>query len=297
MTALYRMAKKKPPRPTPPAPRLFPEPDAAQAEEPGEPTATGTFAPAGPPIHAGQPDDAPPAKRRRATSPRPRKPGVLPGTSLLADDPVVRAVLDSDESLSAIGRRFNLSKARIQQMYRELVESDHPVPERRPGRRKVRAGNPPERSGEPRTIGDRVAARRTALGLSQPELAELMEPPSNQTSIAATEHAGDSVTPDMVKRLAAALDCDPCDLDPRLVPANAVILARVDDGAPGVVSPRWEGLRAADRELLGVIWEGYGPASGELGGLVERAAEDGVAVVLRGDLPVRMEQGTGDEPG
>jgi hypothetical protein len=76
-----------------------------------------------------------------------------------------------------------------------------------------------------------------------------------------------------------------------------VILARVDDGAPGVVNPRWEGLRATDRELLGVIWEGYGPASGELGGLVERAAEDGVAVVLRGDLPVRTDQGTGDDPG
>lgn len=219
----------------------------------------------------------PPPPKRRAGRPSRPDPETNPE--------LVEALWTTDEPIPAIAARFGRSKQGVYWLYDRLCAArGGPPPTRRVNRDAAHA------AAAQATVGDRIAAARLARGISQRTLAAKVDPPCQQSSIGRSELAGDAVDPDFLARIARALECDPCDLDARLAPSGALTLARVGDPAKGV---GWEPLREADRARMDGIWSGDGPTTADLGRLVDAAVGAGMAVVIRSDLGVRVEDGGG----
>lgn len=165
-----------------------------------------------------------------------------------------------------------------------------PIPENRTGSLPATMQDPPD--PDPYSVGDMVRRLRIANGMTQEALGSAMVPPASPSQITQIESGRYDPLPETVGRLAKALGVDRSIIDVKVPPVRSVNLVRE------MPHGRWVGMTDGDKgvvnELLGKAERPNGMGSGTVAALVEKAGDERVAVIVRGDLGVKGAEGLGE---
>jgi transcriptional regulator with XRE-family HTH domain len=130
------------------------------------------------------------------------------------------------------------------------------------------------------SVGNRVKKRRLELGMTQTELGIKIELP--QSYIYKIERHLQQPRPELVQKLAKALQCDPSFLD-------ASLAIGTEDRPPITLvrsnrKKRWVGLEPADKKFVQKLADRVNITTTEIVSLVEKAADKNLVVIFRGDI-------------